>query len=192
MDFMDIINYPSFKYINEIGELLFKDEYPLKTYLFAYRYYFASNELNYIYEQIQSKPSHQNIWLPTKDFETFRIFTVFFTTSKLEFYNEKGIGAKIWERFSTDSELDYKIKAFNLKKEEIWFLLIFLYDYIESLRITIPNYEPKSLLNCLPKTTSIILKVERLLSHSLFMYLDMEMLYIIQLIQKERADHSIV
>lgn len=35
-------------------------------------------------------------------------------------------------------------------------------------------------------------KVERLLSHSLFMYLDMEMLYIIQLIQKERADHSIV
>ena len=160
MDFMDIINYPSFKYINEIGELLFKDEYHLKIYLFAYRYYFASNELNYIYEQIQSKPSHQNIWLPTKDFETFRIFTEFFTTSKLEFYNEKGIGAKIWERFSTDSELDYKIKAFNLKKEEIWFLLIFLYDYIESLRIIIPNYEPKSLLNCLPKTTSIILKNE--------------------------------
>ena len=31
---------------------------------------------------------------------------------------------------------------------------------IESLRIIIPNYEPKSLLNCLPKTTSIILKNE--------------------------------
>lgn len=160
MDFMDIINYPSFKYINEIGELLFKDEYHLKIYLFAYRYYFASNELNYIYEQIQSKPSHQNIWLPTKDFETFRIFAEFFTTSKLEFYNEKGIGAKIWERFSTDRELDYKIKAYNLKKEELWFLLIFLYDYIEGLRITIPNYEPRSLLSCLPKTTSIILKNE--------------------------------
>ena len=43
MDFMDIINYPSFQYINEICELLFTETYPLKIYLFAYRYYFASN-----------------------------------------------------------------------------------------------------------------------------------------------------
>lgn len=35
-------------------------------------------------------------------------------------------------------------------------------------------------------------KVKRLLSHSLFMCLDMDMIYIIQLIQKERADLSIV
>lgn len=159
MDFMDIINYPSFKYINEIYELFLKDEYHLKIYIFAYRYYFASTELNYIYEQSLSKPNNQNNWLP-KDFETFRIFTEFLSTSKLEFYNEKGIGAKIWERFSTDRELDYKIKAYNLKKEELWFLLIFLYDYIENLRITIPNYEPRSLINCLPETTSIILKNE--------------------------------
>lgn len=113
MDFMDIINYPSFKYINEICELLFKDEYHQKTYIFAYRYYFASTELNYIYEQSQSKPNNQNNWL-LKDFEALRIFTEFLSTSKLEFYNEKGIGAKIWERFSTDRELDYKIKAYNL------------------------------------------------------------------------------
>ena len=83
---MDIINYPSFKYINEICELLFKDEYHQKTYIFAYRYYFASTELNYIYEQSQSKPNNQNNWL-LKDFEALRIFTEFLSTSKLEFYN---------------------------------------------------------------------------------------------------------
>lgn len=154
MDFMDIINYPSFQYINEICELLFTETYPLKIYLFAYRYYFASNELDYIYEQFLS---NTNNWQP-KDFETFKIFADFFTSSKLVFYKEKEIGIKIWERFCTNSELDYKIKAFRLDKEKLWFLLIFLYDYIESLYLTIPNYEPKSLLNCLPETSSIILK----------------------------------
>ena len=50
MDFMDIINYPSFKYINEIGELLFKDE--LIIALKQYRLYHSNDTASLAWLQV--------------------------------------------------------------------------------------------------------------------------------------------
>lgn len=56
MDLMDIINYPSFKYINEIGELLFKDEYHLKhTYLHTDIILLQTNSTTYMNKSNQSQ-----------------------------------------------------------------------------------------------------------------------------------------
>lgn len=56
MDFMDIINYPSFKYINEICELLFKDEYHQKhTYLHTDIILLQPNSTTYMNKANQSQ-----------------------------------------------------------------------------------------------------------------------------------------
>lgn len=78
--------------------------------------------------------------------------------------NEKRMDDSFKEKFLNNEDLQNTIEAFGLDVSKFWYLLLFVYDYVESIGTNAPTptktlFEDfKEYLNCILKSTSIILK----------------------------------